>query len=86
VIGISADPPERNLAWTKQLTLPFRLLSDGDGRTARAYGVWDPTWNLPKRVTFIIDRARRIRFVEAGSLAIDTGRTLEALARLARAS
>lgn len=86
MIGISADPPERNLAWTKQLTLPFRLLTDTDGRTARAYGVWDDTWNLPQRVTFIIDRARRIRFVEAGGLAIDTSRTLDALARLARSS
>jgi peroxiredoxin len=84
VIGVSADPPERNLAWTKQLKLPFRLLTDADGRTARAYGVWDDTWNLPQRVTFIIDRARRIRFVEAGGLAIDTSRTLDALASLAR--
>jgi peroxiredoxin len=86
VIGISADPPERNLAWTKQLNLPFRLLSDGDGRTARAYGVWDTTWNLPQRVTFIVDRARRIRFMEVGGLAVDTSRTLEALGKLARAS
>ena len=85
MIGISADPPERSLAWTKQLNLPFRLLADGDGRTARAYGVWDDTWNLPRRVTFIIDRARRIRFVEAGGLAIDTSRTLDALGKLARA-
>ena len=85
MIGISADPPERNLAWTKQLTLPFRLLTDAEGRIARAYGVWDETWNLPQRVTFIIDRERRIRFVEAGGLAIDTSRTLEALGKLARA-
>jgi peroxiredoxin len=62
------------------------LLSDADGRTSRAYGVWDDTWNLSQRVTFIIDRARRIRFVEAGGLAIDTSRTLEALGKLARAS
>jgi peroxiredoxin len=48
--------------------------------------VWDATWNLPQRVTFIIDRARRIRFVEAGGLAIDTSRTLEALGKLARAT
>lgn len=86
MIGISADAAERNLAWTKQLKLPFRLLSDAEGRTSRAYGVWDDTWNLPQRVTFIIDRARRIRFVEAGGLAIDTSRTLDALRRLARPS
>ena len=86
MIGVSADAAERNLAWTKQLKLPFRLLSDPEGHTSRAYGVWDDTWNLPQRVTFIIDRARRIRFVEAGGLAIDTSRTLDALGRLARAS
>lgn len=85
-MGISVDPPERNLAWTKQLGLPFRLLSDVDapGRVSRLYGVWDDTWNLSKRVTFIVDRARRVRFVEIGSLAIETSRTLAALQQLAQ--
>jgi peroxiredoxin len=46
--------------------------------------VWDDTWNLTKRVTFIVDRAGRIRHVEEGGLAIQTDRTLEALASLAR--
>jgi len=36
-------------------------------------------------VTFVVDRAGRIRYVEAGGLAVQTDRTLEALARLARA-
>jgi hypothetical protein len=35
-------------------------------------------------VTFVVDRARRVRYVEVGSLAIETSRTLEALAQLAR--
>ena len=86
MIGISADAAERNLAWTKQLKLPFRLLSDPEGHTSRAYGVWDDTWNLPKRVTFVVDRAGRIRYVEPGSLAIETDRTLDALGKLARAN
>jgi peroxiredoxin len=47
--------------------------------------VWDDTWNLEKRVTFVVDRQRRIRYVEIGSLAIDTSRTLAAVTRLARA-
>ena len=84
-MGISVDPPERNLAWTK-LNLPFRLLSDVEtlGRVSKLYGVWDDTWNLAKRVTFIVDRAGRVRYVEIGSLAIDTSRTLGALQRLAQ--
>jgi peroxiredoxin len=47
--------------------------------------VWDGTWRLAKRVTFVIDRAGRIRYVEPGSLAIDTSRTLDAVQKLARA-
>lgn len=86
-MGISSDPPERNLAWTRELRLPFRLLSDVDpaGRVGRRFGVWDDTWSLEKRVTFIVDRGGRIRYVEVGGLAIETSRTLEALTRLARA-
>jgi peroxiredoxin len=83
---VSADPPARNLAWAQALGLPFRLLSDvvPPGRVSGAFGAWDDTWRLPARVTFIVDRERRIRFVESGGLAMDTGRTLEALTRLAR--
>jgi hypothetical protein len=33
----------------------------------------------------VVDRAGRVRYVEVGSLAIDTGRTLDAVTRLARA-
>jgi hypothetical protein len=36
-------------------------------------------------VTFVVDRAGRIRYTEVGGLAIQTDRTLEALTRLARA-
>ena len=65
--------------------MPFRLLSDVEaGRVSRLYGAWDDTWNLSKRVTFIVDRAGRVRFVEIGSLAIDTSRTLAALQQLAQ--
>ena len=82
---MSADAPERNLAWARELKLPFKLLSDRDGSVARQWGVWDDTWNLTKRVTFVADRTGTIRYVEIGGLAIQTDRTLEALTRLARA-
>jgi peroxiredoxin Q/BCP len=84
-VGISADAPERNLAWARELNLPFTLLTDKDGKVSRQWGVWDDTWNLPKRVTFVVDRTGRIRYVEPGSLAIETDRTLDALGKLARA-
>ena len=65
--------------------MPFRLLSDNDpaGAVGRQYGAWDDLWNLERRITFVVDRAGRVRYVEVGSLAIDTGRTLDALTRLA---
>ena len=47
--------------------------------------MWDDTWNLTQRVTFVVDRAARIRYVEVGGLAIQTDRTLDALGKLARA-
>ena len=60
---MSADAPERNLAWARELKLPFKLLSDRDGSVARQWGVWDDTWNLTKRVTFVVDRTGTIRYV-----------------------
>jgi len=80
------DPRARNLAWTRELTLPFRLLSDTDpkGRASRAWGVWDDTWELSRRVTFVVDRTGLVRYVEHGGLAIDTSRVLAAVERLAR--
>lgn len=86
-MGISVDPPEQNLAWSRELRLPFRLLSDVGpaGAVGRLYGVWDDLWNLEKRATFVVDRAGVIRHVEAGGPAIETNRVLEALERLARA-
>ena len=84
-MGISADAPDRNLAWARELRLPFKLLSDPDGKVARQWGAWDDTWNLPRRVTFVVARGGRIRYVEPGSLAIETDRTLDALGKLARA-
>jgi peroxiredoxin len=61
------------------------LLSDPDGRVARRWGAWSDLWSLTDRVTFLVDRAGRVRWVEAGGLAIETDRTLDALTRLARA-
>ena len=85
VVGISADAPERNLAWTRELSLPVRLLSDVNpaGQVGRRYGVWDDLWSIERRTTFIVDRPGRVRWVEAGSGCIDPSRTLEALRQLA---
>ena len=86
MIGISADAPDRNLAWSRELRLPFRLLSDVDpaGQAGRRFGVWDDLWRIERRTTFIVDRQGTVRWVESGGACIETSRTLEALTRLAR--
>jgi mycoredoxin-dependent peroxiredoxin len=85
VLGISADLPEHNRAWAEKLRLPFRLLSDVSpkGRVGEAYGVWDDTWGFEARATFVLDSAGVVRFVDANSLALDPGRTLDAVRKLA---
>jgi peroxiredoxin len=86
VIGISADAPDRNLAWARELGLPFRLLSDRDGAVGRRFGVWDDLWRIERRTTFIVDAGGTVRYVEVGSAALDTNRALDALRTLARSN
>ena len=85
VVGISADAPDRNLAWTRELKLPMRLLSDVNpaGDVGRRYGVWDDVWNIERRTTFIVDRQGTVRWLEAGAGCVDPSRTLDALRQLA---
>jgi peroxiredoxin len=87
VVGVSADPPETNLAWARELKLPFRLLSDvrPAGDVGRRWGVWDELWKIQRRSTFIVDREGVVRWTEGGAVCIDTSRALEALGRLAAA-
>lgn len=88
MVGVSVDPPKTNLAWTRDLGLPFHLLSDlgPKGKVGRLYGIYDENWGLERRATFIIDRDRIIRFVEVDQLATNIRPVLEALDRLARAT
>lgn len=87
MVGVSVDPPKTNLAWARDLGLPFHLLSDlgPKGEVGRRYGVYDENWGLERRATFIIDRNRIVRFVEADQLAVDIKPVLKALDRLPKA-
>ena len=82
VVGISADAPDRNLAWTRELNLPVRLLSDTAGQAGRRYGVWDDLWRIARRATFVVDRQGKVRWMEAGSICVDTSRALQAVTQL----
>ena len=50
----------------------------------KRYGVWDELWRVQKRTTFVVDRHGKVRWMDAGGSCIETGRTLEAVTRLAR--
>lgn len=86
VVGVSADSASQNRAWADKIKLPFRLLSDVNpkGQVGRAFGIWDETWDLNGRATFVIDKTMTVRFADTKSLALDPSRTLAAVKRLSR--
>jgi len=62
VLGVSMDNTDSHKRFAEKYSLPFPLLSDGDGTIAKAY---DALWSLgplkfAKRHSFIIDPAGRI--------------------------
>jgi len=72
VLGVSRDDQASHQRFGRKFNLPFRLLSDPDGRVARAYGAhWPMMSRLPalgrmtgvKRKTFVIDQAGRLKAV-----------------------
>jgi peroxiredoxin Q/BCP len=72
VLGVSADSPTSHRRFSQKCQLPFRLLSDETGSVQRAYGADRPVLGRlpilgrllgPRRKTFIIDRAGRLRAI-----------------------
>ena len=65
--GISVDSVEQNLAMVDKLLLPFRLLSDPDGRVVKAWGVWtDGEGGIAKPSIFAIRSDRSIAWEYVG--------------------
>ncbi|MGD2152551.1 MAG: redoxin domain-containing protein [Gemmatimonadales bacterium] len=66
VLAASVDSVHTLRAWSKQLDLPFPLLSDFNKDTARAYGVlYEELGGLrgvAKRSAFVIDREGVVRY------------------------
>jgi peroxiredoxin Q/BCP len=66
VIGISPDPPPKQLAFDQKYGLGFPLLADEDHAVAEAYGTWvlrekgDKRWMGILRSSFLIDGDGRI--------------------------
>jgi peroxiredoxin Q/BCP len=68
VLGISGDTVESHRCFADKHTLTFRLLSDAGEAVRTAYGVGKTLGVMPGRVTFVIDRERRIRHVFSSQL------------------
>ena len=66
VLGVSKDDLDSHARFRKKYELTFPLLSDTDGMTLNAYGVWKEksaygkTFMGVERTTFIIDEKGRI--------------------------
>jgi peroxiredoxin Q/BCP len=87
VIGISPDPPARQLKFDQKYSLGFPLLADEDHAVAGAYGVWGEKKNYGKtymgiiRSAFLVDEQGKLAQVWYKISPKDTPKNLlEALA------
>jgi len=61
VVGVSADALETHEEFILREELPFPLISDPEGRMARAYGV-SIRGGRAVRATFVVDKAGNVRY------------------------
>ena len=60
IIGVSRDPVDRHLAFKKKFNIPYKLLSDREGKVCEAYDALIPILRTPRRVSYLIDRDKKI--------------------------
>lgn len=66
VIGVSMDTEKKHTRFIAKYHLPFRLLSDPEKKTIRAYGIWGLKKFMGreymgiKRTTFVIDEEGKV--------------------------
>src|SRR5437867_1524909 len=65
VLGVSFDSVESHKKFIEKYKLPFVLLADTDKKVAKAYGIATDESKTAPRVTFIIDKAGKIAYVNA---------------------
>ena len=69
VLGVSADPVKRHVAFKEKYKLPFTLLSDESLKMLKAYGVWQKKKFMGRefmgivRTTLLIDKAGKLKKV-----------------------
>jgi peroxiredoxin (alkyl hydroperoxide reductase subunit C) len=86
VFGMSADSEHAHLAWRKEnpdlRDLAFPMLADDRKEVADELGILDPVEQVPLRATYLLDEARRIRWLCVNDLSVgrSTGEVLRVLA------
>ena len=63
VIGVSSDSVHSHRDFATKCGLPFSILSDEGGKLRKLYGVPSSLGFLPGRVTYIIDKRRKVRHI-----------------------
>lgn len=84
VIGISSDSVSSHHNFAKQYHLPFILLSDGDKKIRKLFGVpSDMLGLLPGRVTYVIDKEGIVQMVfDSMSATKHISKAIDAIKRL----
>ena len=60
VYGISRDNLETHRNFIEKYKLPYELLSDKDGKVSKLYKSLFPVIKMNKRVTYLVDRDKKI--------------------------
>jgi len=63
ILGISRDSIKTHLEFKRMNKLPFELLSDKDGKVCGRYKALMPIVNMPKRITYLLDKEHKIKAV-----------------------
>jgi len=84
VLGISGDSVESHVKWAEELGgIGYPLLSDADGKVARAFGVYDEKESVALRATFVMRRDRIV--VHAIACPLNVGRSVSDTLRVVQA-
>jgi peroxiredoxin len=81
VLGVSMDSWFANKEWAKQIGVEFPLLSDWGGDITRRYGIYEPEYKAPRRVTFVISPEGKIEHIQLDDAAVDPTETITACTR-----
>lgn len=63
VVGVSSDSVDSHRGFAAQCSLPFKILSDADGKVRKSYGVSSTMGLIPGRVTYVIDKEGTVRHI-----------------------